>query len=145
MACVKDILAVKGSGVLSIEPDASVLQAAQLMNHHKVGALVVIERNQVRGMFTERDILRRIVAEGRNPNDTLVRDVMTREIVVCRSETPIEEARAVMRTRRIRHLPVLDESARLAGLVSIGDLNAWEADCKELTIHFLHEYIYGQT
>ncbi len=145
MATVNDVLSAKGPYVLSIGPDATVLAAALLMNEHKVGAVVVIEAGHVRGMFTERDILRRIVAERRDPAATIVEQVMTAEVVCCTRETPVEEARAIMKTRRIRHLPVVDEARRICGLVSIGDLNAHEVTARDVTIHYLHEYLYGQT
>jgi CBS-domain-containing membrane protein len=69
---------------------------------------------------------------------------MTTEMVCCQPHTPLEEARGVMKNRRIRHLPVLDEAMQLCGLISIGDLNAWETHDHELTIHVLQEYIYGR-
>ena len=145
MAVIGDILRTKGSHVRTVGPDASVLDAARLMNEHKIGSVVVAEEGRLVGIFTERDILRRIVAEARDPADTKVRQVMTTQVACCRSETTIAEARSVMKNRRIRHLPVIDEEWRLLGMVSIGDLNAHDATDKEVTIQFLHEYLYGQT
>lgn len=144
MATVKDILARKGSQVFSIGKDATVLEGARLMNEYKIGCLVVIDLERVSGIFTERDVLSRVVAGHRNPVTTLVHEVMTREMVCCRPDTDLEEARSVFKNRRIRHLPVVDEGQRLLGLVSIGDLNAYDADAKESTIYLLHEYIYGR-
>ena len=95
-------------------------------------------------MVTERDILRRVVAPRRDPAATPVRDVMTAEVVCCRTGTAIDEARWVMKNRRIRHLPVVDDRGRLLGLVSIGDLNAFESASKEETIFWLNEYLYGR-
>jgi CBS domain-containing protein len=145
VALVKDILAEKGAEVITVQPQESVLKAARLMNEYKIGSLVVTEGDLVVGIFTERDVLQRVVAEGKNPGSTLVSEVMTRHVACCRPQTTIEEARTVMRNRRIRHLPVVDEDRQLFGLISIGDLNAWELNGQELTIHFLHEYLYGQT
>lgn len=144
MSTVAEILTKKGSHVLSIGRQASVLDAATLMNEHKVGALVVIENGRVVGMFTERDVLRRVVGGQRDPAQTTVADVMTTEVVGCRPDTTIEEARGAMMTRRIRHLPVLDGDQRLVGLISIGDLNAHQAHSQEFTIHLLEEYLYGR-
>ena len=70
---------------------------------------------------------------------------MTTEMLVCNPGTSVEEARSVMKNRRIRHLPVVDEQERLVGLVSIGDLNAFNANTQEQTLHVLQEYIYGRT
>ncbi|HZU37349.1 MAG TPA: CBS domain-containing protein [Gemmataceae bacterium] len=144
MATVQDILAIKGSHVLSIGPEATVLDAAALMNDHKVGSLVVLLGGQLIGIISERDILTRIVVPRRDPGETLVQDVMTREVVCCQLHTRLEEARGVLKNRRIRHLPVVDDAQRLLGLISIGDLNAHEANDQERTIHILQEYISGR-
>jgi CBS domain-containing protein len=144
MPTVTAILAYKGPQVLTIGPDATVLQAALLMNEHKVGALVVTAGDGIAGMFTERDVLRRVVGEQRDPTATRVEDVMTAEVVCCTPETTIDEARGAMKNRRIRHLPVV-EAGHLRGLVSIGDLNAYQMTSQEHTIHFMHEYLYGRT
>ncbi len=144
MATAKDILAIKGAQVASIDPEASVFEAAVLMNDKKIGALVVIEDNRLTGIFTERDILRRVVAQGRDVAATRVRAVMTTELACCQLHTTLEEARGVMKNRRIRHLPVVDDNDNLLGLISIGDLNAYQTNTHEQTIHLLHQYIYGQ-
>jgi CBS domain-containing protein len=143
MATVRDLLAVKGSHVLSIGPDASVYEAALIMNEHHTGSLVVIEAGRVQGIITERDILCKVVGKLRDPSTTPVREAMTAEVVFCRPYTTVEEARGVMKNRRIRHMPVVDDDGCLAGLISIGDLNAHEAHDHEMTIHLLREYIHG--
>jgi len=144
MATVRDILARKGAHVQSIGPEASALDAAVLMNEHKIGSLVVMSDGYVIGIITERDILHRVVAQCRDPRQTAVHEVMTTEVVCCQLHTPIEEARGVMKNRRIRHLPVVDEGRHLLGLISIGDLNAHDAHNHELTIHIMEEYIHGR-
>jgi CBS domain-containing protein len=95
-------------------------------------------------MFTERDVLLRIVAQRRDPDVTPVREVMTSSIVCCSPDTSVDEARGVMRDRRIRHLPVVDADGRLLGLVSIGDLNAHLQAAQEHTVFLLSEYIQGR-
>jgi CBS domain-containing protein len=144
MAVVNDILAKKGSQVRSIGKEATVLAAAQVMNEHKIGALLVMEGGCIAGMFTERDVLRRVVGEERAPSATTVAEVMTVEVACCAPHTPIEEARAAMKSRRIRHLPVVDAEGSLRGLISIGDLNAFEAANQEETIFWLNEYLHGR-
>jgi CBS domain-containing protein len=144
MASVRDILEKKGTRVLCIAKDETVLRAAQVMNEHKIGALVVLEEGRVAGIFTERDVLRRVVGEERAPATTRVEEVMTAEVACCSMQTPIEEARAAMKNRRIRHLPVIDREDRLCGLVSIGDLNAFESANQEETIFWMNEYLYGR-
>lgn len=145
MGTVREILAKKGTHVWSVGKDATVLDAALLMNEHRIGALVVLEGGRVAGMFTERDVLRRIVAAQRDPVQTRVAEVMTEEVACCTPETSIDEARGAMKNRRIRHLPLVDNDRRLLGMISIGDLNAYQADGQEQTIYLLQEYLYGRT
>lgn len=144
MPQVSQILADKGSQVLTIAPHGSVLEAALLMNEHKVGSLVVLDARRVIGIFTERDVLRRVVGQRRDPQRTTVAQVMSRDVVCCTPDAKLEEVRGVFKHQRIRHLPVLDEDDELVGIISIGDLNAWRLDGQERTIHYLHEYIYGR-
>jgi CBS domain-containing protein len=142
MSSVQSILDRKGTVVHRVSEDDTVLAAAHAMNSQRVGALVVTRGDLVVGIFTERDILCRVVAAQRAPATTLVRDVMTTPVAVCAPDTTRDECRAVMRHRRLRHLPVVN-NGQLAGIVSIGDvLEATEAD-QGLTIHYLYEYMYG--
>jgi CBS domain-containing protein len=145
MATVQEILAKKGQQVLSIGTRSSALEAALLMNRHKVGSLLVMEGPNVVGIITERDLLERVLAGRRDAAHTSVEDVMTAEVLCCQRRTSIEEARSVMKNRRVRHLPVMDDDGQLCGLISIGDLNAYEAYSKEQTIHVMTEYIHGRT
>ncbi len=143
MATVHDVLSAKGATLYTIESSLTVLHATQLMNQHKIGAVVVTEDGRVAGIFTERDVLARIVAEQRSPAETLVGEVMTREVICCDPDTDLDEVSAIMKNRRIRHLPVCG-AAGLLGLVSIGDVNAHYASNQAQTIHFLSDYIYGR-
>lgn len=145
MAMICDLLSVKGSHVYSIGLSASVRDAAVIMNDYKIGALVVIDQGKVVGIFTERDVLRRVVAERRDPSTATVEDVMTRDIVTCRPDTEVDQASQLMTDRRVRHLPVIDEEGGMVGLISIGDLNAFHSRSQEKTIYHLHEYIYGRS
>jgi CBS domain-containing protein len=144
MATVRDILSEKGHHIQSIAAGASVLQATQLMNEHKIGALVVMENDRVAGIFTERDVLRRVIAEMRSAAQVTVGEVMTREVICDDPDTDLDEVSAIMKDRRIRHLPVCNSSGRLIGLISIGDVNAHYASHQQQTIHFLNDYIYGR-
>jgi CBS domain-containing protein len=145
MSTVREILARKGSArVHTIRKEASVLEGTMLMNELGIGSLVVLEDGRLVGMFTERDILRRVVGEQRDPALTLVAEVMTTEVFCCTPETTIDEARGAMKNRRIRHLPLVDDDHRLQGLISIGDLNAFETTDHEQTIYLLQEYLYGR-
>ena len=144
MATVADILSMKGATIYSISPDATVLEATTKMNQQRIGALVVMHDGKVSGMFTERDVLRRVVGDGRDPASTKVAQVMTGKVVCCDPDSDLDEVATLMRNRRIRHVPVCNGSGKLMGMVSIGDLNAMHTSTQEATIHFLNEYIYGR-
>lgn len=142
MPKVQDILQIKGPQILTMHPDAKALDAAILMTDHQVGSVVVSDQSRIEGIFTERDVLRRVVAMKLDPSTTKIRDVMTPDVVCCDIDTPIEEARSVMKNRRIRHLPVVDAQQQLLGLISLGDLNAYRLEGQEVHIHMLQEYLY---
>ncbi len=146
MGTVADILRQKsGQRLLSILPSESVLTATQLMNEHSVGALLVMDRDDsLVGIFTERDVLRRVVAMEVAPSSVAVGDVMTTEVACCTPDTTIDDARSVLRQYRIRHLPVITDDGEVEGLISIGDLNAYHSNYQEVTIHYLHEYMLGR-
>ena len=132
----------KPCGVHSVHPDASALDAARLMNEHRIGAVAVLDGSgSLVGMFTERDVMTRVVAAGRSPETTPVREVMTDQVVVCRPETPLTEIRGVMREKRIRHLPVV-EKGKVVGMISLGDLNTAEVKVMSETISYLEQYMY---
>jgi CBS domain-containing protein len=143
MASVSEILAAKGRHLNTISPEASVYDAAVLMNEHKIGSLLVMAEGRLVGIFTERDILRRVVAAQRDPAVTPVGEVMTCDVACCRPHTDLEEARSVMKNRRIRHLPAVADGGEVVGVISIGDLNAYQVDTQERTIYQLQEYIHG--
>jgi CBS domain-containing protein len=140
MSTVQEIIARKAAGVVTIDAGATVLAAARLMNEQHIGALVVTRGDKMVGMFTERDVLNRVVAQQRDPATTAVADVMSAPVAACSPGTSRDECRAVMRNRRIRHLPVV-ENDRLLGIVSIGDLNEADGAAHEETIRFLYEYM----
>ena len=142
MATVRDVLARKGgSAVVTIAPDRSVFEAARLMNEQGIGGLMVVEDDELAGVFTERDVLRRVVAERKDPERTTVAEVMTRNVITCSPETSLEECGAVMTTRRVRHLPVLANDG-LLGIVTIGDLLAFEVAEHRDTISHLQSYVF---
>jgi CBS domain-containing protein len=144
MPTVQDVLAVKGTHVHSIAPSATVLEATQDMNAHKLGALLVMDQAQVAGIFTERDVLRRVVAEQRDPSTCKVSEVMTQNVICCHPDDDIDDISALMQQKRVRHVPVCDGNGRIMGMVSIGDVNAFHATHQEAHINFLSEYIYGR-
>jgi CBS domain-containing protein len=143
MPTIADLLKGKGSAVHTINPGARVLDAARRMNERRVGSLVVVDDHipdQIIGIITERDMLTRIVAAEKNPATTSVADIMTDRVLTCTGCTDIEEVRTVMRNKRIRHLPVVDEHGRLCGMVSIGDLNQAHVRVLAETVQYLEQY-----
>jgi CBS domain-containing protein len=140
MANAREILGRKGGDVITVDGGATVVDAARLMNDHHIGSLVVLVDGRLAGIFTERDVMRRVVAEGRSPETTSVSDVMTRSVACAAPETAYTELCEVMRERRIRHLPVIDGDD-VIGMISIGDLNRAEHHEQERTIRYLEQYI----
>jgi CBS domain-containing protein len=145
METLSEILRRKDQDVVhSIDQNATVMEAVDLMNRHSVGALIVTRSGKMTGIFTERDILRRVLGEYRDPRALPLFEVMTRRVVCCAAATTIDEATSLMKDRRIRHLPILDSEGDVVGLISIGDLNAYQASLQQETIHHLNEYLYGR-
>ena len=140
MATAQQLINVKGAAVASLPSTATVLEAAQLMNDRHIGSVLVIDRNRLVGIFTERDVLRRIVAEEKSPSTTTLKDVMTRQVACASAHTTLDEIRRAMREQRIRHMPVLDGS-EVVGMISIGDLNKAEHDGQAETIRYLEQYM----
>jgi CBS domain-containing protein len=140
MYLVSELLRQKGTTVHTIAPSASVLEAARLMNQHRIGSLLAIEGERLVGIITERDLLMQVIAEERSPAGTMVRQVMTGQVLTCTPQTSLDEVRKVMREKRIRHMPVVDQG-RIAGMVSIGDVIAAEERTLVETIGYLEAYI----
>jgi len=145
MDSVFDLIQGKAVRLVCTAPDATVRQATRLMNEHGIGSLLVTSRGRLVGIFTERDVLRRIVADGRSPDLTPVGDVMTADVVCCSPETSIDEVADVMRRRRVRHVPIVDSHQALVGLVSIGDINAHRFSVCATELVQVRDYIMNRT
>jgi CBS domain-containing protein len=144
MPTVQDILTHKGTGVFTVSPETSVLDATRLMNQHRIGALVVVHQHRLVGIFTERDVLTRVLGCDCPLSDLQVADVMTRDVVTSALDTDLADVSETMRSRRIRHMPVCDPDGRLRGLISIGDINAAHAEHREMHLQQLSDYVYGR-
>ncbi|MFG0329496.1 MAG: CBS domain-containing protein [Phycisphaerales bacterium] len=142
MHTVSQLLQEKGARVHTIDPDTTVLDAARLMNTERIGSLVVVNKGKVVGIFTERDLMRRVVAQEKNPGDTKVGQAMTTGVIAAGPHTSLDEVRAIMREKRIRHMPVIDDNEKLVGMLSIGDLNFAHEKTQEETILYLEQYMY---
>jgi CBS domain-containing protein len=141
MATVQNILARKGSDIISVAPGETVLHAAELMNERGIGGLVVTEGKRLAGIFTERDILRRVVAQRRDPAATKVADVMTTPVTACGPDTPLDDCAAMMTGKRIRHLPVVGDKG-LVGVITIGDVLAFQVSEQQQTIDYMHHFMF---
>ena len=141
MESVRQILARKGTAIVAVTPGATVLEAARLMNAHGTGSVLVLEGKALLGIFTERDVLRRVVTEQRDPSTTRVRDVMTTSLITCTPDAPVAECAAVMTQRRIRHLPVMGPDG-LCGVITSGDVLAFQFAEQEATLKHLSSYFY---
>lgn len=144
MTIVSDILKSKSSNAIhSIAPGDSVLDALKLMAEKGIGALLVMEGKNIVGIVTERDYARKIALLGRTSAATLVRDVMTRDVLYVRPGQSSEECMAIMTSNRLRHLPVVDAGGQLQGLISIGDLVKDIISAQKFIIEQLQHYISG--
>lgn len=138
-----DILKDKGYLVHTVSPNTTVYDCAKKMNEHGIGALLVIENNQLIGIVSERDIIRKLVIFQKNISDAKVADIMSREIVSVSPTTTVTVAMRLITEKRFRHLPVLEEG-KLIGLISIGDLTRWAMLAQEQEIDSLTKYIHGE-
>ncbi len=141
---VRDLLRQKGSKVITAQPDDTVLDAVNTMVANKVGAVLVVDKdNKAVGMFTERDLMR-VVAKCQNKTcETKVRDAMTADLIICYMDDKLEAVEAVMTEERVRHMPAMDEG-NLAGMVSIGDIVKATLSNISVEAHHLRDYIMGK-
>jgi CBS domain-containing protein len=142
MATVQDILDKKGSFVAHISIKSTVVEATQEMNTRRIGAVVVCDDDRVVGIFSERDVLARVVSDQIDPAATAIGQVMTSPVACCLPETTLEECKGVMTDKRVRHLPVVKDN-KLLGIITSGDIMAFEKAKHGETIKYLQEYIYG--
>lgn len=142
MATVRHLLAAKRPETWTVTPETSVYEALQLMAEKDIGAVLVVERGLLAGIFSERDYARKVVLRGKTSRETTVGELMTQVVYYVRPEQTIEECLALMNDKRIRHLPVLD-GATLVGIVTIGDVVKEIISQQQFTIHSLETYITG--
>jgi len=146
MTTARDLLSSKPfGGVITVDPGVSVRDACLLFRERNVGSLVVFDGVSYRGIFTERDVVKRVVAEGLDPSATTVGDVMTPKLVSLRPEDPVEVVEATMRRERIRHVVVMDDRLGVVGIVSLGDVAQRRAVEEHDRAEFLKEYAFGKS
>jgi CBS domain-containing protein len=136
------ILDSKGHSLLTIAPTATAAEAVSIMNDERVGALLVMDGESLVGIFSERDILCRVVGAGKAPTEVTIGEVMTSKILTVEPTTTVEQAMALISAHRCRHLPVI-EDGKVTGVVSIGDLTKWLLEHLEHEVRLLENYITG--
>jgi len=139
---IGDLLSHKGAQVWSISPNAMVFDAIQMMAEKNVGALLVTENDKLVGIISERDYTRKVAIKGKSSKQTLVREILSTQVVHVSPMHTIDECMRLMTDHRVRHLPVLD-GEKIVGVVSIGDLVNWIISAQSTTIHQLETYITG--
>jgi len=142
MMTVRDILQTKGQDVLSVTPDATVYEALKIMADKNVGALIVLDGENVAGIMSERDYARKVILHGKSSREMRVGEIMTSKVYYMRPEQDLQECMAQMTDRHVRHLPILEEG-RLVGIISIGDVVKAIIAEHESTIKLLENYITG--
>ena len=131
------------SSVHTVTPQDTVLQALKAMAQHGIGALLVMQGDEIAGIFTERDYARKVALAGRTAGDTRVSEVMTSAVRFVRPSQNTDQCMALMTENRLRHLPVVDDAGRLAGIVSIGDLVKHIISEQQFIIEQMEQYITG--
>ena len=142
MKTVRQLLAAKQGGIVTVTPQASVFDALGVMARHEIGAVLVVDADRLVGIMSERDYARKVILLGRSSHDLQVREIMTEKVVCVHPDQTVQDCMALMTSKRIRHLPVLD-GGRLAGVLSIGDLVKAMLSEQAQIIRQLEEYIHG--
>jgi CBS domain-containing protein len=140
MLTVRHLLDQKERALRAIDPDEPVLEAIRLMAAHHVGALLVMQKDELLGIVSERDYARKVILLGRSSADTAVREIMTSPVVTVSPLTALDECMRLVSARRVRYLPVV-ENGRAVGVVSIGDLVKATIEEQQRTIEQLESYI----
>ena len=137
---VTDILSSKGSNVFSVSENITVYEALKIMGEKNIGALLVMEEENLKGIISERDYARKIVLKGKSSQETTVNEIMTKEVITVLPEDDIEKCMGLMSGRHIRHLPVMKDN-KVLGVISITDVVTAIIDLQKNTITHLENYI----
>ncbi len=143
MITVRDVLAHKGTDVVTVSPDSTVFEALEVMSAKNIGAVLIVgAKGEVAGILSERDYARKVILLGKSSRDTRVSEIMSKQVVFIAPQNTVEEAMAVMTEKRCRHLPVI-ENGTLGGIISIGDVVQAIIRNKDFEISQLERYITG--
>jgi len=142
MKTVHQLLESKGRTIVSVAPDAKVIDALRVMADREIGAVLVVDHDRLVGIMSERDYARKVILKGKSSQETYVREIMTERVIYVRPEQTVPDCMALMTNKRVRHLPVLDGD-RLVGVLSLGDLVKETISEQEFIIQQLENYIRG--
>ena len=142
MKTVHQLLESKGRTIVSVAPDAKVIDALRVMADREIGAVLVVDHDRLVGIMSERDYARKVILKGKSSQETYVREIMTERVIYVRPQQTVPECMALMTNKRVRHLPVLDGD-RLVGVLSLGDLVKETISEQEFIIQQLENYIHG--
>lgn len=140
MKNIRNLLESKGHQIYSVTPSTTVYDALILMMEKNISALLVMEGDQLEGIFTERDYARKLVLKGKTSKETLIGEIMTSQLLTITPDDTIESCMEIMTEKKIRHLPVLEHQA-VTGMISIGDLVKFIIEDQKKTIEHLQSYI----
>ncbi len=143
MITLKQMLAAKNRPLAVVTPGDSVFHALSLMAMHNVGALLVLDGEDLVGIFTERDYARKLILHGKSSKETLVSEIMSDKVAYVTLSATVDECMALMTEKHFRHLPVLSEDGEVIGIVSIGDLVKATISNQQFIISQLEHYITG--
>ena len=143
MITLKQLLAAKNRPLAVVTPGDSVFHALSLMAMHDVGALLVLDGEDLVGIFTERDYARKLILHGKSSKETLVSEIMSDKVAYVTLSATVDECMALMTEKHFRHLPVLSEDGEVIGIVSIGDLVKATISNQQFLISQLEHYITG--
>ena len=137
---VSEILKTKGSNVFSVTTSVTVYDALKAMGEKNIGALLIMEDEKLLGIFSERDYARKIILKGKNSHETLVKEIMTENVISVKPDDNIDTCMELMSGKKIRHLPVVD-GEKVTGVISITDVVTAIIAAQKETISLLHNYI----
>lgn len=140
MKPVVELLRNRAPGIYQVAPDVLIFEGLRLLAEYEVGAMVVMENDQLVGVLSERDYTRKVALQGRNSRDTCIGDIMTREVVTVTPQTSTHTCMALMSQNKIRHLPVVQEG-KVLGMISMRDIMDDIIADQEQTISQLQQYI----
>jgi CBS domain-containing protein len=143
MATVRDMIRKKGYDLYTIPPEATVFEALNLMAEHNIGALLVMTGDEIKGIVSERDCIRKVDVKGRDARDTKINEIMTSDVITVDADQPLEECMSLMIDKNIRHLPVC-EGKKLLGLLSVRDVLREVIEVQQMMLSQLERYITGE-